>query len=96
VTLEFRQAESDGKGTFTAWEGATLAAEMTYSRTNPSLIIVNHTEVLDAFKGRGVGKELVAWAVRWVREHGQKILPLCPFTRRMFERTPAYADIWFR
>ena len=33
---------------------------MTYSRTNPSLVIVDHTEVVDRFKGQGVGKQLVA------------------------------------
>jgi hypothetical protein len=96
VTLEFRQQESEGKGTFTGWDAGRRAAEMTYSRTNPSLIIVSHTEVLDAFEGQGVGKQLVALAVAWAREHGQKIMPLCPFTRRMFERTPEYADVWFR
>jgi hypothetical protein len=96
MTLEFRQAESEGKGTFTAWDGGRRAGEMTYSRTNPSLVIVDHTEVFDAFKGQGVGKQLVTMAVGWAREHGQKIMPLCPFTRRMFERTPAYADVWYR
>jgi len=96
MTLELRQEESESKGTFTAWDGDRRAGESTYSRANPSLIIVNHTEVFDAFKGQGVGKQLVAMVVQWAREHGQKIMPLCPFTRRMFERTPEYADVWFK
>jgi predicted GNAT family acetyltransferase len=96
VTLEFRQEESGGKGRFTAWEGARRAGEMTYSRTSPSMVIVDHTEVFEAFEGQGVGKQLVAHAVDWARQQRQQILPLCPFTRGMFERTPEYADVWYR
>jgi predicted GNAT family acetyltransferase len=95
VTLQVRQEEADGKGTLTAWEGDRHAGVMTYSRTNPSLVIVDHTEVDDRFKGQGVGKQLVAGAVAWARETRQQIMPLCPFTRRMFERTPEYADVWY-
>jgi uncharacterized protein len=96
VTLQIRQEESEGKGTFTAWDGDRRAGEMTYSRTNPSLVIVDHTEVFEAFKGQGVGKQLVANAVNWARQNRQRIMPLCPFTRGMFERTSEYADVWFR
>jgi uncharacterized protein len=96
VTLDIRQAESDGKGTFTAWDGTRRAGESTYSRLNPSVVIVDHTEVFAGYEGRGVGKALVAREVAWAREHGQKIMPLCPFTRARFERTPEYADVWYR
>lgn len=96
MTLDIRQYETAGKGSITAWDGDRRAAEMTYSRTNPSLVIVDHTEVFDDFKGQGIGKQVVAAVVRWARENNQQIMPLCPFTRRMFQRTPGYADVWYR
>jgi predicted GNAT family acetyltransferase len=96
VSLEIRLEEANGKGTFTAWEGERPAGRLTFSRVNAKVVIVDHTEALDGFKGRGVGKGLVAHAVEWARGSGQQIMPLCPFTRVQFERTPEYADVWFR
>lgn len=96
MTLDIRQEEADNKGTFSAWEGERRAGYSTFSRLSPSVVIVDHTEVDPAFGGKGVGKALVAGEVAWAREHGQRIMPLCPFTKAMFERTPAYGDVWYR
>jgi predicted GNAT family acetyltransferase len=40
-----------------------------------------------------VGGKLVAAAVAYAREHGVGILPLCPFAKSVFDRTPEYADV---
>ncbi len=69
------------------------AAEMTFSRASPRLIIIDHTDVPDALRGRGVGNQLVAFAVSDAREHGFKILPLCPFAAGQFRKHPEYSDV---
>ncbi len=96
MTLDIRLHEDHGKGAFTARVGDREVAKMTFTRVNPGLIIVDHTETFPGFEGRGVGADLVAHGVQWARDRGQQIMPLCPFARSMFERTPAYADVWFR
>ncbi len=53
-------------------------AEMTYSRTSPKLIIIDHTGVPDALRGKGVGQALALHAVEAARTGGWKIIPLCP------------------
>lgn len=68
-------------------------AEMTYSRTSPSLIIVDHTGVPDALRGRKVGQTLAAHAVEEARRGGWKIMPLCPFFRAQAERHPEWQDV---
>ena len=68
-------------------------AEMTYSRASPTLIIIDHTEVPDALRGRGVGHALVERAVLDARREGFRIIPLCPFARAQFERNPAWRDV---
>ncbi len=71
-------------------------AEMTFSRASPRLIIIDHTDVPDALRGRGVGNQLVAYAVGDAREHGFKIIPLCPFAAGQFRKHPEYSDVLSR
>jgi predicted GNAT family acetyltransferase len=74
----------------TAVEGHT--AEMTYSRSSPHLIIIDHTAVPDALRGKGVGQALAAHAIEEARKGGWKILPLCPFMRAQTQRHPEWQD----
>ena len=71
-------------------------AEMTFSRASPRLIIIDHTEGPDALRGRGVGNQLVAFAVGDARQSGFKIIPLCPFAAGQFRKRPEYADVLSR
>ena len=78
----------------TELDGST--AEMTFSRASPRLIIIDHTDVPDALRGRGVGNQLVARAVSDGREQGFKIIPLCPFAAAQFRKNPDYGDVLSR
>jgi len=66
---------------------------MTFSRASAALIIIDHTEVPDALRGRGVGQALVLRAVEDARREGFRIIPLCPFARSQFERHPQWRDV---
>lgn len=68
-------------------------AEMTYSRAGTSRIIIDHTDVPQALGGRGVGKALVEAAVMDARREALKIIPLCPFAKATFEKTPDWQDV---
>ena len=68
-------------------------AEMTFSKAGDRLIIIDHTEVPDAFRGQGVGPALVARGVADARAAGKRILPLCPFAAAQFRRHPEWADV---
>jgi predicted GNAT family acetyltransferase len=86
--------ERDGhKGAFVMMRDGKRLAEMTYTTAGDSRIIIDHTTVDDALRGTGAGKELVQAAVQWARAERKKILPLCPFARSVFGKTPAYADV---
>jgi predicted GNAT family acetyltransferase len=68
-------------------------AEMTFSRASATLIIIDHTAVPDALRGRGVGEALVERAVLDARREGFRIIPLCPFAKSQFERHPDWHDV---
>lgn len=68
-------------------------AEMTYSRTSPTLIIIDHTGVPDALRGKGVGQALALHAVEAARTGGWKIIPLCPFFKAQALRHEEWRDV---
>lgn len=68
-------------------------AEVTYSRASPQLIIVDHTGVPDALRGKGIGQALAAHAIEAARAGGWKIMPLCPFFRAQAMRHKEWQDV---
>jgi predicted GNAT family acetyltransferase len=80
------------RGAFFIAAGDRRLAEMTYS-ASPTMVIIDHTEVDDSLRGTGASAKLVEAAVAWARAEKVKVLPLCPFARHVFDKTPAYADV---
>lgn len=73
-----------------------VEAELTYSRAGASTIIIDHTEVPAALRGRSVGQALVQRAVEDARAEGRSIMPLCPFARAQISRHPEWQDVLMR
>ena len=73
-----------------------VEAEMTYSRVGKSQIIIDHTEVPAALRGRKVGEKLVRQAVEDARRDKVEIIPLCPFAKAMIERHPDLQDVLYQ
>ena len=85
---------SESKGKLIAENGDIEMGEMTFSIANDGqLWIVDHTGVNEAFEGTGVGKALYDELVKLARGAEIKVMPLCPFTRKMFERNKDDWDV---
>lgn len=92
--MKIQHDDNGEKGRFfVAEEDNTISAEMTYVYAGKEKFIIDHTEVSEVHKGKGVGAQLVKAAVEMARELGLKIIPSCPFAKRVFEKTPDYADV---
>jgi predicted GNAT family acetyltransferase len=89
---DIRLEEGPSKGRY-LYDADGDRAEMTFSKAGESLVIIDHTEVPDAFRGKGVGQALVTRAVADFRAAGKKVLPLCPFAAAQFRRHPEWADL---
>lgn len=81
------------KGRYVVRAADGTEAEMTFTKVGASRIIIDHTEVPDAFRGQGVGARMVARAVEDARSAGTTIIPLCPFAAAQFRRHPEWADV---
>ncbi|KQT65766.1 MULTISPECIES: GNAT family N-acetyltransferase [unclassified Aureimonas] len=93
---EIAFSETPTKGVYTLTEPGGAVAELAFSKAGASMIIIEHTEVPDAFRGQGAGRRLVTRAVEDARAAGKKIMPLCPFARAEFGKHPEWADVWKR
>ena len=68
-------------------------AELRYSRSQGDRINIYHTEVGDKLAGHGIGKKLVAEAVKYAREKGLTVTATCPYARKVLDTTPEYQDV---
>lgn len=92
MSAEIELEDGGSKGRYVLRD-AGGTAEMTFTRVGEHQIIIDHTEVPDAFRGQGVGLRLVTRAVEDARAAGKTIIPLCPFAREQFRRHPEWADV---
>ena len=88
------QHKSKGRhGMFYVEEDGEVAAEMVYNSTSENKMIIEHTEVNPSLEGRGVGKQLLAALIEYVRANDIKVVPLCPFANAMLKRTKEWQDV---
>lgn len=86
--------EDDGKkGSFILYENNEKAGEMTYTWAGSDKFIIDHTDVSENFKGKGIGQQLVMESVAFAREKNVKIIPLCPFAKSRFDKDPGIRDV---
>lgn len=83
-----------GHGAFFIEKDGERLAEMVVSVAGTNLTVY-HTEVSEKLRGQGVAAKLLKAMTTYVREHGLKVIPLCPYVHAEFKRHPdQFADIW--
>jgi hypothetical protein len=91
--MEIQVEDNGKKGAFFIEENGKRLAEMSFVWAGEGDFIVDHTEVSDELNGKGIGKQLVRRAVEMAREKNSKLIPLCPFTKSVIDRTKEFQDV---
>ena len=91
--MEIQREDDQKKGKFYYEENGQQLAKMTYTYAGDDKIIIDHTEVDDSLRGKGVGYKLVEASVNFAREKSISILPLCPFAKAVFKKKSEYSDV---
>lgn len=91
--IKVEKEDSGEKGRFVIYENDELAGEMTYTWEGKTKLIINHTGVKERFGGKGFGKQLVMKAVDFARKNKVRILPLCPFAKKVFDANKELQDV---
>ena len=91
MTVQHKKTGS--KGMFYVEYEDEIAAEMVYTTADDKMII-EHTEVDKALRGRDLGDQLIYEAVEFARSQNLKILPACSFARAVFKMKKEYRDVY--
>jgi uncharacterized protein len=81
---------AEGKYTI-AVDGRTVGLAAVADRGNQRVFY--HTEVEEAFGGRGLASILVDEALRATRAEGMRAVPLCPMVAAYIKKHPEFSDI---
>jgi len=91
ATVENRHNAEESR--YEGWVDGELAGLAAYRLDEPR-IVFTHTEVEDAFEGKGIGSAITRFALDDVRERGElRVVPQCPFVSSWIERHPGYQDL---
>ena len=69
-----------------------LAGFLTYRLRAGSIELV-HTEIDEEFEGRGLGSQLISFALDDARKRGLAVLPFCPFVNDYMRRHRQYVGL---
>lgn len=90
---EIKQNNSDKKGSFEIYSDGEKAGEMTYTWAGDDKFIIDHTEVNEAFSGKGLAKQLVYAGAEYARNNGKKVIPLCSYAKSVFDKNEDIHDV---
>jgi uncharacterized protein len=93
MKIEIKHVDSAKSGAFYVENSGRRLAEMTYSRTNAAMIIIDHTDVDSSLGGQSVGRQLLDALVRWARITNTKVIALCPFANAQFRKDSSLRDV---
>jgi predicted GNAT family acetyltransferase len=71
----------------------TVAGFIAYRDRPDGARVFLHTETDPAFAGKGIASSLVRQALEAEREHGRRIVPVCPFVAAYLTRHPEYQNL---
>lgn len=94
--ITFKQEEDGRRGKFNILENNIPAGEMTYVWAGENKFIIDHTETFEGFSGKGYGKQLVMKGIEYAKQKGVKIIPLCPYAKKVMEEDESLHEMIFR
>ncbi len=90
--MKIQQSENNNQGKFFIEENEKQLALMTYKKSG-GVITIDHTEVDPNRRGEGIGEDLVAADVKFARKNSLKIMPTCPFAKKVIDEAPEFQDV---
>lgn len=90
---KIRHLQEETRGSFIYLVNDQKLAEMAYTMVAQHRMIIDHTDVDDSLRGQGIGKQMLAALVDYVRTAGIQVIPLCPFAKATFKKIMDWQDV---
>ncbi len=91
--MEVKLDMADGNGTLYLEENGLRIAFMKVFFQEKNKLIIDQTEVMPGFEGKGLGKVLVNAAAELARKNGLRILSVCPYAKKILTKTNEFSDV---
>lgn len=89
--MEYKTIHNEKESRFeTEVEGLLCLIDYEYK---DGVYIVTHTEVPPQLEGRGIAGAMTKAMLDYIQDNGQKVNPICPYTKVYIQRHPEYADL---
>lgn len=92
-----RVEENGGEGMIRLYvdgDSREAMGELFYVLKSENRLSINHTEVNPSLRGQGAGQQLVDRAVAEARKKEYRVIPLCPYARKvMHNHREKYQDV---
>lgn len=75
-------------------ESSFFVGEVTYFYSEDGDIAIDHTFVDPSYRGRNIGIILVDAVADYAKNASKKIIPICPYVEKLFQRDGKYEDVW--
>ncbi len=89
--IEYTQSP-DGNG-FYAYCDGRMIGKITFVRTGPNIVIIDHTEVDDDYRNNDVELNLLRHVCDFARQQHRRVLAICPTAQIMFGQYPEFDDV---
>lgn len=92
--IEIKTEGNDKKGEFVIYQDGQRAGRMTYEkRGDDNQIYIEHTNVDEAFGGKGLAGKLFDYAIDYARKNDLKIVPFCTYVIHKFKKDESTHDV---
>jgi uncharacterized protein len=85
--------ETETAGRYVVHLEPGLEGEMTFRKTAPKVITIDHTGTPPAYRGQGIAQVLMDKVIADAKADGTKIVPLCSYVVAQFRRHPEWANL---
>ncbi|PKP52229.1 MAG: GNAT family N-acetyltransferase [Bacteroidetes bacterium HGW-Bacteroidetes-1] len=95
MDIVIRHEQNLRTGVFYVNHECDRMAFLSYFENPEGILLLNHTYVSPELRGQNVGSKLVEAAVFFARKNQFKIVPVCPYVVKWFEKNKDSKDVIF-
>ena len=90
MTMQTQYAHDETKRRYTATREGKEVGRIVYSPAGDKVLAFKHVVVDPEYRGQGIAQEMLAFAMADVIQKGIRVIPICPFVRKVFDENEAY------